>query len=201
MSNQTSLFTHQGQRKYLTVKERERFFVEAAKEELRFFTFCLVLCLTGCRVSEALALMPGHVDADESCVRFRTLKRRKDQPPRWRSVPVPDMLLVLLQRLAADDQTPLFSWHRSTAWRRVKSLMARAGIDGAQSCPKAFRHYFGVQADAKAIPQPILMRWMGHAKIESSEIYRQAVGKEETLLAERLCWLTPNKERTHEPML
>ena len=79
--------------------------------------------------------------------------------------------------------------------------MARAGIDGAQSCPKAFRHYFGVQADAKAIPQPILMRWMGHAKIESSEIYRQAVGKEETLLAERLCWLTPNKERTHEPML
>lgn len=184
-----SLYSAHGERKYLTVQERDRFFEEAAKEDLRFLAFCLVLALTGCRVSEALAVTSEHIDADEGCIRFRTLKRRKHQPPKWRSVPVPEQLVHLLFAIGDQPCERLFIWHRSTAWRRVRSIMARASITGPQACPKAFRHYFGVQADAKAIPQPILMRWMGHSKLESSEIYRQAVGSEETLLADRMSWI------------
>jgi Phage integrase family. len=69
--------------------------------------------------------------------------------------------------------------------------MERAGIEGAQACPRGLRHYFGVFADSQGIPQPVLQRWMGHAKLESTAIYRQAVGEEEQSLAERLCWLMP----------
>ncbi|MEM6488309.1 MAG: site-specific integrase [Pseudomonadota bacterium] len=195
-----SLFTGAGERKYLTVSERDRFFAEAAKEELRFFAYCLLLSLTGCRVSEGLALIPAHVDVEECAVRFRTLKRRRGQPPKWRSVPVPTELVRLLQSLFHHRNTPLFPYHRSTIWRRVQAVMFRAGIKGAQATPKAFRHYFGVQADAHAIPQPILKRWMGHSKLESTEIYRQAVGAEEAALAARLCWLEPDQSTTMEAL-
>ena len=189
MTEIASLFTPAGERKYLTVGERQRFFAKAAEEDLRYFTFCLVLCLTGCRLSEALALCPGHVDTEEKCLRFKTLKQRKGKPAKWRAVPVPPQLITLLQRFCTDDDTKPFPWHRSTVWRRVTETMERAGIAGPQACPKGFRHYFGVQADALGIPQPILMRWMGHVKLESSEIYRQAIGFEEQMLAERMCWV------------
>lgn len=190
MSDTGSLFTEFGERKYLTVSERDRFFAEAAKEELRFFVFCMLLCMTGCRVSEALAVYPQHVDVDEQVIRFKTLKQRKGTRTRWRAVPVSNDLIQLLRCVAEGANNRLFPFHRSTAWRRIRTTMHRAGISGAQATPKAFRHYFGVQADAKAIPQPILKRWMGHSKLESTEIYRQAVGEEERVLANRLNWCT-----------
>ena len=183
----SSIHTATGERKYITVSERERFVAEAAKEDLPTYAFCLLLCLTGCRVSEALALHTVHVDPEEQVVRFRTLKRRKQVV--WRSIPVPESLLRLLEMMAIEPGAPLFPFCRSTAWRRVSRIMRRAGICGAQATPKGLRHYFGVQADANGIPQPMLQRWMGHAKLESTAVYRQAVGAEERALAARLCWI------------
>ena len=187
MTAANTIYTPQGERKYVTVSERERFLAEAAKEDLQTYAFCLLLCLTGCRVSEALALRPIHVDREEQVVRFRTLKRRKQLV--WRTIPVPEKLVEMLALLASEPDAPLFGFCRSTAWRRVSRLMERADIAGAQATPKGLRHYFGVQADANGIPQPMLQRWMGHAKLESTAIYRQAVGPEEKALANRLCWL------------
>lgn len=172
----------------MTVSERERFISEAAKGDLVTLTLCLLLCLTGCRISEALALSPTHVDGDEHTVRFRTLKRRHGRVE-WRSIPIPTELIRLLESLSLQDGSPIFAFSRTTAWRRVKSVMKAAQIEGVQASPKGARHYFGVYADQQGIPQPVLQRWMGHSKLENTAIYRQAVGEEETALAERLCWL------------
>ncbi len=182
-----SIYTGQGERKYLTESERNRFLAEAAKEELPFFLLCLVYCLTGCRVSEALELSPARIDLDDSVVRFRTLKRRRTV---WRNVPVPSELLQGLQLITHCRDTPLFRYSRTTVWRRIKTVMQRAEICGSKACPKSLRHYFGVHADQQSIPQPILQRWMGHARPESTAIYRQAVGPEEHALASRLCWIS-----------
>ena len=188
MDTENGIYTTTGDRKYLTASERERFVEEAAKEDLATFTFCLLLCLTGCRVSEGLALKGSHIDTELRCVRLLTLKRR--QKVIWRSVPIPRQLVETLCRLPATEEGKVFPFSRSTAWRRISVIMERAGIEGAQACPRGLRHYFGVFADSQGIPQPILQRWMGHAKLESTAIYRQAVGEEEQVLAERLCWIT-----------
>ncbi|WP_293617378.1 tyrosine-type recombinase/integrase [Ponticaulis sp.] len=189
METEDGIYTTTGERKYLTVSERERFVEEASKEDLATFAFCLLLCLTGCRVSEALALKVTHIDRELRCVRYLTLKRRSKVV--WRSVPIPNQLVETLVRLPVAEDGKVFQFSRSTAWRRVVMIMERAGIAGAQACPRGLRHYFGVFADSQGIPQPVLQRWMGHAKLESTAIYRQAVGEEEQSLAERLCWLMP----------
>lgn len=187
-----ALYTEAGNRKYLTLVERERFVAAAAKQDLATFGFCLVLCLTGCRVSEALALKPCHIDLEEGVLRFRTLKRRGGAIV-FRAVPVPNELLLLLSGLSCDPQEAVFPFHRSTAWRRLRAIMGEARIAGPQATGRGLRHTFGVQADAALIPQPVLQRWMGHTKLESTAIYRQAVGAEEKALAERLCWLNGQK--------
>lgn len=187
-SQTPSIYAASGERKYLTVSERERFITEAAKADLSTLALCLLLCLTGCRISEALALRPPHIDIEEQTVRFRTLKRHSGRIE-WRNIPVPTELIKLLATLSKEPETPLFAFSRTTAWRRVKSVMKAAQIEGIQASPKGARHYFGVFSDAQGIPQPLLQRWMGHSKLENTAIYRQAVGAEETALAERLCWL------------
>lgn len=53
------------------------------------------------------------------------------------------------------------------------------------SKPKAFRHCFGVVGVAqRGIPLGTLKRWLGHARLESTLVYTEAVGEEERALAD-----------------
>ena len=54
-------------------------------------TLARTLAMTGARVSEALALRACDVDLEAAELRIATLKRRK---ARWRTVPVPEDLVV-----------------------------------------------------------------------------------------------------------
>jgi integrase/recombinase XerD len=59
--------------------------------------------------------------------------------------------------------------------------------------PKAFRHSFGVEGATRAnVPLGIIKRWLGHAWLESTIIYCEAVGAEERALAARM-WATDGK--------
>ena len=74
-------------RKYLNATERRRFIDTACAAPVPAVqTFALTLVYTGCRISEALALRYCDVDIDNACLRFKTLKRRREV---WREVPVP----------------------------------------------------------------------------------------------------------------
>ena len=66
----------QGKRLYLTADERVAFLAAAAKavRPVRHPS-AVVLHTTGCRVSEALALTPEHVDLTGRALVFETLKQ------------------------------------------------------------------------------------------------------------------------------
>ena len=79
-------------RKYLTADERSRFLAAVrAHPKPPVQTLARTLALTGCRVSEALALRACDVDLDAAEIRIATLKRRREH---WRAVPVPEDLVV-----------------------------------------------------------------------------------------------------------
>ena len=64
--------------------------------------------------------------------------------------------------------------------------MAEADIRGSQASPKGLRHGFGVANAQESVPMATTQKWLGHAKLETTAIYQQAVGAEERAFAERL---------------
>ncbi|MFV0275806.1 MAG: tyrosine-type recombinase/integrase [Parahaliea sp.] len=189
------LFDANGARLYLDARERVDFLRAAEAEEPPERLFCQVLHMTGCRPSEALELVAQRVLIDESTLVFRSLKKRKrDQQGRqkadqYRSVPVPRRLvesldlvfnLRALQKRPQQRDTRLWPMSRPTAYRLVKRVMQRAGIEGKQATAKGLRHGFGVAmvTAEKPLPVHILARLMGHSDPKTTEIYLQVVGQE-----------------------
>jgi len=182
---QLTLFDENGARKYLCDSEIVRFLSAARRADSATCSFCCLLVFTGCRVSEALATTPARLDVETGRVIFRTLKRRKTV---FRAVPVPPELMSALRQLAKNrrEDASLWRWRRPTAWRHVKEVMEAAGISGAHATPKGLRHGFGVANAEKNVPMTTTQKWLGHAKLETTAIYQQAVGREEQAFAERL---------------
>ena len=112
-----------------------------------------MLFLAGCRISEALALTPEHIDISSGVIVFESLKKRKKGI--FRAVPIPPSLIDALdlvhnirkKKNSRAKQDPIWSWSRISAWRYVKEVMDQAGIgQGAWATPKGLRHGFGVEA-------------------------------------------------------
>jgi len=192
-SSRTGLHDAKGHRLYLTAAERAAFLVAAQHFPREVRTLCVILHDTGCRVSEALSLTPDRVDFSGKAVVFETLKKRTRGV--FRAVPVPDATLDLLamvhglrERKKRQQKTELlWPWSRITAWRRVLEVMDAAKIkDGPHKCPKGLRHGYGVHAISKNIPLNMLSKWMGHASLEVTAIYANALGEEQRNIAARM---------------
>lgn len=186
-----ALYDPDGNRLYLNTHERTAFLQAASASQREIRSFCEVLHFSGCRISEALALSPKHIDLENKALVFETLKKRRDGV--YRAVPVPDSLLETLDLIHGlrDGQTrrneKLWSWSRTTAWRKVKDVMDKAGIhDGAHASPKGLRHGYGVAGVSAGIPLNMLSKWMGHSKIETTAIYANALGEEQRKIAEKM---------------
>jgi integrase len=186
-----SLYTPAGQRKYLTPAERARF-IDAARRcpRVKLRTFCLTLAYTGCRISEALGLRIRAVEFGAGFVALRSLKRRKGAVV-IREVPVPADLLNEIESVhsPSDDTTNhlLWSWSRGRAWQLVKIIMSEANITpGIHATPKGLRHGFGIHAIRSGVPLNLVQRWLGHARMETTAIYLQAMGLEEREIAARM---------------
>ena len=180
-----ALYDERGGRKYLSRGEARRFLDAAGKADAQTGALCRLLAFSGCRVSEALGTSRARLDQEMGRVVFRTLKRRRCV---FRAVPIPDVLMTELVALTAgcDADERIWTWCRQTAWRRVKAVMAAAEIAGAQASPKGLRHGFGVANAEHNIPANLTRRWMGHARLETTAIYQNAVDAEERSFAERL---------------
>jgi integrase/recombinase XerD len=180
-----ALFDGTGRRKYLCNTELARFHAALRKAEPATRSFCQLMALTGCRISEALAATPRHLDIDAERVIFRTLKRRKVA---FRAVPVPSTLMQELTALAkglADDDR-LWPWARQTGWRKICAVMELAEISGPMAMPKGLRHAYGIRAASNNVPPSIIQRFRGHADPATTAIYIDAAGSEERAFAERI---------------
>ena len=90
------------------------------------------------------------------------------------------------QETTQQDQ-PLWSWSRTTAWRYIKKVMDSSNIQpGPHLCPKGLRHGYGIHAISKGVPLNMLQKWMGHSKMETTAIYANAVGEEQSNIASRM---------------
>lgn len=177
------LFDQQGNRKYLTARERLAFVYAASKEATPISTFCLTMAFTGARISEVLALTTNRIDVADEAIIFETLKQRRKNV--FRAIPIPRRLVPLLASYSVGKSGPLWPWGRTTGWKITKAVMHKAGIAESLCKPKALRHAFAVEAGQKGIPLNIVQRWLGHARIETTAIYASAVGDEERNLARR----------------
>jgi integrase len=201
--SEASLYARDGARKYLNLDERGR--VIAAVDGLRRdqALFALTLAWTGARVSEVLALTPASFQIERGIVALRTLKRRKHSV---REVPIPPELMTALdsafgllsaQRNSQAAEGYLWPWHRVTAWRIIKGVMARAGIGGRRASPRGLRHAFGVGALQAGVPLNLAQRWLGHARIGTTSIYADACGAEERAFAARFWHVNDNRMPAH----
>jgi integrase/recombinase XerD len=180
-----SLFDRDGCRKYLLPSERLAFVKAAMNEQEPVVSFCLTMAFTGARISEALALTVPRIDRVDETIVFRTLKQRGNL--RFRAVPVPGSLLVMLDPVCKTPQVGgrLWTFGRTAAWKCVKSVLRKAKIAEGLCKPKALRHAFAVEAILNGVPLNILQRWMGHARLETTAIYANVLGEEERTLARR----------------
>lgn len=190
------LYDREGHRLYLTAEERLAFLEAARRAERTVRTFCTVLHDTGARISEALALTPDRVDFSGKALVFETLKKRRRGV--YRAVPVPEGTLDTLDMVhglrhrqrgqgGAGAGSVIWGWSRMTAWRRVMVVMEAAGIeDGPHKCPKGLRHGYGVHAISSGVPLNMLSKWMGHASLEVTSIYANALGEEQHNIAARM---------------
>ena len=194
-----SLHDERGRRKYLVPDERWKFLNTALKIGGEVGTFCAVLAFSGARISEVLSLTSERLDDGNCAINFETLKRRRRGV--IRAVPVPQKLLHLLNQVHAFREAQrdivtarcrLWTWSRTTAWRRVKDVMRQAGQPEHISQPKALRHAFGAEAALNQISLSLIKKWMGHAKLETTEIYTSLIGNEERYLAQ-LTWQKASK--------
>lgn len=189
------LHDNQGKRLYLTAEERRAFMTAAVEADRPVRTFCAVLHDTGCRISEALALTPERIDLTARAIVIESLKKRRQGV--HRAVPVPASLLDTLDMVHGVQEArrrgrghadiPLWNWSRTTAWRKVCAVMEAARISSGPHCsPKGLRHGYGVHAIGSGVPLNMLSKWMGHASLEVTAIYADALGAEEQGIAARM---------------
>ena len=183
------MYDRSGNRKYLIAQERRRFIDAAQSLEPKAASFCLTLAYTGARLSEVLALRAGNIDRAAGVIVIESLKKRRRGI--FRQMPVPAELLRKLDavhdlaRLAPDAR--LWTWGRTTAWKRVKTLMLSVGVPAFCASPKALRHAFGVVGVSETrVPLNMMQKWLGHARIETTAIYADAIGAEERAIARRM---------------
>ena len=87
MNEAVQLYDLEGRRLYLTSAERDAFLDAATQADRPVRTLCVVLYYTGCRISEARALIPRRVDINGQTIIFESLKKRRRGV--FRAVPVP----------------------------------------------------------------------------------------------------------------
>lgn len=189
--NDWDLYDDQGNRKYLTLEEREAFLQaipKAVDRDKR--TFALLLYYTGCRISEALAVTHGRIDYAQKGVVFQTLKRRKKI---FRFVPLPDHFMTRLDDVhhvidvqKRNSGKEIWEFGRTTAWRAITDVMAKAEVSGIQATPKGLRHSFVIHHQELGTPDHMIQRWLGWASRDMMEVYGRAIGKEERNLASKL---------------
>lgn len=124
-----SLYDPKGNRLWLTQAERATL-RQAFEPNTPLETFGAFLLYTGCRLSEALSVRVSAFDLREHTVRLTPVVSA--QGVSSRAVPLPEPFLervaqihelrVTPQRKRLRDETLLWPWSRTTAWRRVKFI-------------------------------------------------------------------------------
>lgn len=188
------LFDVTGNRLYLTPTEIDKFLLFAKDSNGPIRSFAETLVFTGCRISEVLNIRVKDVQRKELQITINSLKKRRGDL--YRNIPVPDFYmntlemahdLVKRQRIESQANTKLWDWSRQYGYKVIIQLMKDANIaPGNHRTPKGIRHAYGVNAITEDVPLNMLQKWMGHADIATTTIYANAIGEEESIIADKM---------------
>lgn len=151
-------------------------------------TYRLILDLmwsTGARISEVLALTPGHFmdDGYDFGVILKTLKQRPGRPTKKALQRSPKRYVPIADHLLQDRiQSYLYAGHfkknerifpmaRQTVNRHIHALVERVGGAPFTISCHTFRHSFAVHLLLHARPLKIVSQLLGHRSTDSTEIY------------------------------
>lgn len=148
--------------------------------ELRASALVHTLLDTGVRVEEALTLVSADVDLENLVLRVLG----KGNKPRY--VPISHELRKVIWRYlnAVGREHHVFSTRNGSrlsyrnAYRDVKALCAKAGVEGRHVHPHAFRHCFAVTYVRRGGDIYRLSRILGHSSISTTQLYLRSMGLE-----------------------
>lgn len=186
-----SLFSDDGERKYLNMDERKRFYKALPViKDITERCFVEFLFWTGCRISEALEMVYQRVNLEGFSVAIRSKKKRgKYKNKVFRIVPIPDFYMTvfdkalgiskILKNELADHTMRLWPFGRKKGGDLVKKVMHAATIFGLRATSRGLRHTFGVFCILKGVPEVRLQKYMGHSSLRTTAIYTALVGMED----------------------
>lgn len=122
------------------------------------------LWTTGCRVSEALELRPGDVDAANRTVTFRGTKNGDD-----RTIPVDGRVAGELARAPVGFFAHLSQSAFNHAWAQAKAELGWGGQEDL--VPHALRHTAITRWVAAGLPLPVVAKLAGHRSIKTTMRY------------------------------
>ncbi len=191
------VLTHSDVPAYLLLPE-VRHIIQSARHD-HLVLMLETLWHTGARISELLALTPGHftLDAKQPYVSIQTLKtrgrpRKGQQGVKPRMVPISDehFLLQLDRYLTSNPlrkNERLWPVTRSAVNKRLDRLIGSMHqVPRIRVSPHTFRHSFAVNAILHGTPLPVLQGWLGHADINSTLVYTQVLTLETYHLMQRI---------------
>ncbi|MFH1672354.1 MAG: site-specific integrase [Pseudomonadota bacterium] len=103
-------------------------------------------------------------------------------PARYRTIPVVrkhtgKLATYCMERgLRTNDR--LFPISRIRAYQIIQDAGKRAGMEKGRRHPHVFRHGFAVNAVLSSVPPMVLRNWMGHADIQTTLVYTQALAQD-----------------------
>jgi integrase/recombinase XerD len=59
-------------------------------------------------------------------------------------------------------------------------------VTGPHATPKGLHHAFGIKAVTTGVPLNMVQKWLGHAQLSTTSIYKDATGPEAKQIAERM---------------
>ena len=167
--------------------------LDAARGRRQLRLIIETICATGIRVSELRHFTAEAARQGEVTIHCKSKVRTILIPGRLRKK------LLDFARQRGIDSGPLFlarggkPLDRSTIWRQMKSLCARAGVNPGKVYPHNLRKLFARTFYAMEKDIAKLADILGHSSIETTRIYIMSTGREHLRKLERLGLVIPEK--------
>ncbi len=174
-------------KKVLTNSEAETFFNQAKLTNHRFYPVWAMALFTGCRSGELYALKWSDVDMEARTISisrswnskngFTSTKNQKS-----RMVPISDELMVFLKQVRLQKGTEEFvlphlqEWTRGEAAKVTKAFCKAIGVTDIRF--HDLRATFITNLLARGVPLAVVMAIVGHADMETTNVYLRQAGVE-----------------------
>lgn len=148
-------------------------------EQVRDALMILMFYKCGLRLAELIGINVEDISADRSVVKIR------GKGDKERMVPLADSVQTLLnnyfnaikgQKICNSPKKALFLTvkgcriSRSSAYRRVRSVLGEVGVQGKKS-PHVLRHTFATQLMNAGADMRDIQELMGHSSLKSTQVY------------------------------